>query len=139
MSGIGMMMLGTGGDRVSLPTYGENYFTSSGAGPQQSTYRLTSGGVIETQRTPTGTTVQGSWVTPTSSAANYEVLATLTSGTVTGSATGSWLALNTTRSWSVLQGIIGTNSASLALSIRRIGTTTVLASTAITLEAERFS
>lgn len=54
------------------------------------------------------------WIRPASAASgSYEIRATVNSGTVSsGSATGSWLALSTTRSWST------TTSVNLTIEIR---------------------
>jgi hypothetical protein len=76
------------------------------------------------------------WVTPTSQASNYEVFATLNSGTLSGGTTGSWLSLGTTRDWYVTQTSVGSKVAELSIQIRRIGTTSpVYGPVTINLEA----
>lgn len=89
------------------------------------------------QTVNTTTTTIGDWVTPTNQAANYEVFATLSSGALTSGTTGSWLALTSTRSWTVSRSPAGISEAVVVLQVRKIGTTTVLASGTITLTAER--
>ncbi len=68
---------------------------------------------------------------------SYEVRATLTSGTLDSGTTGSWLGLGTTRTWSISQGIVGVNSATITVEIRNAATATVVDTAYITIEAER--
>jgi len=80
------------------------------------------------------------WCTPTSQASNYEALVTVTSGTLSGgSGTGTWLALSTTRNWYVEEFTPGgSNFCTFTVQIRKIGTTTVLDTATIDLEANLF-
>lgn len=66
--------------------------------------------------------------------ANYEINATLNSGTVTGTF-GSWLNLGTSRSWSLTESIIGTKTGSITVQIRPTGGA-VLATATISFHAE---
>ena len=76
------------------------------------------------------------WCTPTSEASNYEVFATIVSGSLTSGPTGSWVALNFTRQWSVSEDIPGNSQiCTFTVQIRKIGTTTVLDTATITIEA----
>jgi hypothetical protein len=76
------------------------------------------------------------WVTPTSFASDYEVYATLVSGSLTGGTTGAWLSLGTTRDWYVQETAnFGTEAATLSFDVRKIGTTTVLDTWTINIEA----
>ena len=70
-------------------------------------------------------------------AGDYQVRATVTSGSVSGSATGSWLALTSTRAWSVTDNFAGGPSATanITVEIRDTATNTVRASASITLNA----
>lgn len=97
-------------------------------------YRLNSSGIIET-RIQSGYTNIGDWVTPTSQAANYEVFATLNSGSASGPF-GSWVALSSSREWTCAATIGNTNFADIFIEIRRTGTTTVLDSALISLVAD---
>jgi hypothetical protein len=74
------------------------------------------------------------WVKPSASAPAYECFATLNSGAVTGT-TGAWLALTANRIWSVTKTGIGSASAQITVQIRRVGTTTILATAVVTLSA----
>jgi hypothetical protein len=68
-------------------------------------------------------------------AANYEVKATLTSGTFTTGTAGSWLNLATEREWTARQTTVGTKTTTATFEIRKVGTTTILATATITLTA----
>jgi len=72
----------------------------------------------------------GNWISPVSAAGNaYEIRMTVNSGsTPTGSATASWLALGTTRTWSLSQAVVGTTTANVTVEIRKASTGTVLSS-----------
>ena len=77
------------------------------------------------------------WCVPAAEAGNYEIYATLTSGSVSGgsSAFNTWLALSTNRAWQVSTSS-GIASAIINVGIRRSGSTTILASADIELYAE---
>jgi hypothetical protein len=70
----------------------------------------------------------GNWITPLAAAgSNYEIRMTVNSGsTPTGSATGLWLSLGTTRTWTISQAGIGTNASNVTIEIRRASTGEVL-------------
>lgn len=64
----------------------------------------------------------------------YEVRATLQSGTTPSGTLGSWLALSSSRAWTLTRTSQGTNTAELLVEIRATSGT-VLASAVITLQA----
>lgn len=66
---------------------------------------------------------------------NYEVEATLNSGTVSGTF-GSWLNLGSPQSWSLTESSIGTKLGSVTLQIRPAGGGTVLATATFSFHAE---
>lgn len=70
--------------------------------------------------------------------ANYEVRATLVSGTLTSGTTGSWLGCATTRTWTKTNGASNnsTVTAALTIEIRRASDGIVLDSATVTLSAE---
>lgn len=85
--------------------------------------------------------IDGAWVTPATSAPNWEVRATVLSGdTPTGSAVGSWLSLTSDRTWTVTASLEGsTVTSTIQLEFRRISDLVVDAnSPTFTLTAERF-
>ena len=81
------------------------------------------------------------WVTPTSVASDYEVYATIISGSLSigSAATGSWVAVSTNPEWVRLRPTIGLSTAILSIDVRKIGTTTVLDTWSVTLNAQRNS
>lgn len=77
------------------------------------------------------------WVTPTSAASNYEVFATVTSGSLTSGTTGSWVAVSSNPTWTRNRTSVGLVTAIMSMQIREIGTTTVLDTWTVQLDAER--
>jgi hypothetical protein len=78
------------------------------------------------------------WVTPTSAGGNYEILATIVSGSVSSGTIGSWVATSGTPLWVRSQPTVGTSIVELSMQVRATGTGTVLDTWSVTLEAERF-
>lgn len=64
---------------------------------------------------------------------SYQVRATLISGTLSSGTTGSWLTLNTTRTWSVTTGTF--KSATLTIEVRRISDGVICDTATVTLTA----
>lgn len=79
----------------------------------------------------------GDWISPKGLAgANYEIRATLTSGTVGGEAVdGTWLSLGTTRNWQNAQTSVGTTTGEIDVDIRRASDGAILASAHYLIEA----
>jgi hypothetical protein len=76
------------------------------------------------------------WCTPTSQGGNYEVYASEVVGPVTGTV-NAWVATSGNPSWSVsISGSGNSAYGELAFSVRRTGTTTVLDTWTVTLNAE---
>lgn len=126
---------GTSNVVVALSNQNVSVFTGGGTNANVG-YRLTSAGQVDTREQSTYTNV-GQWCTPTSQAGNYEVLITVTSGvTPTGSPVGSWAALSTSREWGVTATIGNNEFSQFTVQIRKIGTSTVLATATIFLEAD---
>lgn len=67
--------------------------------------------------------------------ANYEIFATLNSGTLNLGTTGSWLNLGTTRTWRVQRSTVGSAVANITLQIRPVGGS-VVATATIALEVD---
>lgn len=134
---IGLLMAALGAPRILLSNATP---LSSVIDPTDATaqYELTNGGDIRLTVSNNTVSDTGDWMSPkvAALATNYEVFATLNSGTLTAGTTGSWLGLETTRTWTRNRTSVGSNTAELALEIRRKGTTTVLASCTVTLTAE---
>lgn len=154
-AGGGLVPAGTTGTNGAVPSFGtisvskfygtsnvvislsnHSIFDFTGGGRAATTgYRLTSGGQAEGLTNTTWSNFE-QWCTPTSAASNYEVLATVTIGSLSSGTAGSWLPLSSTQTWTRTASI-GTNEVcEFTVQIRKVGTTTVLASATITLEAD---
>jgi len=139
MTGAVISLLGIGGGGASAVTitvdpayiYGVNI-----GGTADAQYQLgTGGGAFEIVNSGMASLLYN-WCVPASETANYEVYASLVSGSLSAgsSATDTWLAMTSTRTW-----LVSTTTllyATLNIGIRRIGTTTILASADIELAAE---
>lgn len=80
----------------------------------------------------------GDWMSPKlgEPASNYEIMATVTSGALSGgSPTGTWLLLNTSRNWYVQETGAGTRTVTLSIQIRRAADQVVLSTVSYTLDA----
>ena len=133
-----LAMVGTiGGIRVNIGdlTISES-IVGNGA---TATYTLTNAGAITSATSLGGTVAQGSWINPPSAAgAAYEVFVTNSGDALSSGTESTWLALNTTQSWSVTKaGIIGTTQPILNVQIRRASDLVVLDTATITLSATK--
>ena len=68
-------------------------------------------------------TVEGSWVTPPNTASDWEIRATLSSGTTPSGTLDTWEALTTSRVWSLSRSFPGTEESELVFEFRRVGDT----------------
>ena len=101
-------------------------------------YYLTAGGLVQSSTDPNGINpvTWETWCNPTTAAPNYEALITVTSGSLDGGTTGSYVALSSTRSWYIIEDASGNSKiCTFTVQIRAIGTTTVLATASIDLSA----
>ena len=135
-SGLGFINAATAKIQLSSPVY----VTSAWAGFSQASavYQLNSNGYVYTGNyTTTQTFVQQEqWCTPASAASGYEVFATLNTGTLSSGTTGSWVPLSGTQSWRVTVPFNTAQTTNIAVQIRKVGTTTVLASSSVQLYAD---
>lgn len=134
MSGIHAMLIGAGGDRVDVQ--GATVYAGSGS-ISTAEYQLRDTGIERSVNNSSVTDI-GNYVEPVANAGQYEARLTVSTGTFAGAATGSWLALTTTRIWSVTQSVVGTNYATGTIEIRRTGSTTTIDSATVDLTAEVF-
>lgn len=130
---IQQLMLGAAGDIISLTGTTVTHDVVDPANAHTA-YELQSDGDISKEE-GAATTDTGDWINPKVNMASYEVFATLNSGSLTSGTTGAWLALSTTRTWTLDQTIIGSGAAQITLQIRRIGDTPILASAVINFAA----
>lgn len=112
--------------------------TAAGVPAQSAGYRINTNGFVYQVVNGVDTSL-GQWVTPSSAGGNYEVFATLVSGTLSSGTTGSWVATSGTPLWTRVAAISGTiNTVELVMDVRATGTGTILDTWSVTLEAERF-
>lgn len=99
-------------------------------------YELTSGGDIRGTTADNTMSDIGDWIAPKTNMADYEVVATLLSGSLTGTF-GTPLSLGTTRIWQLAQASAGTSTGSMLIEIRRISDSVVMDSATISFDATR--
>lgn len=101
-------------------------------------YKVDADGNLYTQRLVLDSGVYqevvGEWMLG-GAAADYEVRAVVLSGSVSGSATGSWLGCATDREWTRNRAVVGTSTAQIQVEIKLAAGTSILASAVITLKA----
>lgn len=98
------------------------------------TYRVKNDGTCDS--TANNTLDEGTWLLA-GSVGDYEVRATLNSGSLASGTTGSWLSCSTTREWAVTvtSDLGGTQAANLTIEIRDTATSTVRASCTVSITA----
>lgn len=140
MSGIGVLMLGAGGGAGAAVTITMNaasiYAYNTPGGTATAIYQLTNAGAAN-QITNGTTSLLYNWCVPSSQATNYECYATLTYGSLSGlsSALDTWLPLSSNQSWRTVSNS-GVFDAIINVGIRRAGTSTIIASADIYLNAD---
>lgn len=137
----GALALRTGiltGGNSSPVALGNGFVYSAGAGTRTAAVRLNSDGNLYVGDQGVFSLARAWRFSGASS--DYDVFATINSGTVTGT-TGSWVNLGTTRDWSVTDTTLnGVDvSAQITLQIRSASTLVVLASGVWDLTADRQS
>ena len=79
----------------------------------------------------------GNWVSPVGSASQWEIRATVTAGaTPTGASVGAWLALSSSRTWTLTRTATGVISSTLTFEFRPIGGATAATVTGNSIEVE---
>lgn len=130
----GMISSSAGGGNVTLnaATVSEN-----GTAVQTTSYRISSDGFVYHGDNGAYTSRYRWTAEPVT---NYEARVTLVSGdSPSGSTVGSWLALSTTRTWSIVASIANDGSvfSTLSVEIRDATSLAVVATATITIIAER--
>jgi hypothetical protein len=126
---------GKGGATVN---FNDAVVVAAGVPAQSAGYRINTNGFVYQVVNGVDTSL-GQWVTPSSAGGNYEVFATLVSGTLSSGTTGSWVATSGTPLWTRVAAISGTlNIVELVMDVRATGTGTILDTWSVQLEAERF-
>jgi len=111
-------------------------FSTTFIGTATARYNVKSDGTIFGTSGNNTTSQLGTWLT-FGTASNYEVRATVVSGTLSSGTTGSWLDLASDREWTVAQVTVGINTAVITVEIRNASTLVVVDSATIEIEAER--
>ena len=138
MSGAVLSLLGTGGAGAAVTiTLSTQFLYALSTGTASAAFRLNTNGNAEYSENGGAYSVLEAWCVPAAQAVNYECYASLVSGLATGTF-DTWLALSSSRTWSVTQATIGVSDAVINIGIRRAGDATILASADIYLTAERF-
>lgn len=130
-----MAGMGSGAPRVNFVDQSVSAINTGAAAT--ASYTVNSSGT-DSQTVNGVTSTLSTWVTPTSAGGNYEIRATLSSGSLNSGTVGSWLPTSGNPSWGVRAALSGNFSfANLAMEVREVSTITVLDSWAVSLEAER--
>lgn len=103
-------------------------------GTAVSGYRLNTSGIAEELRGTSYSTLE-TWLTA-GSASGYEARVTILSGTLSSGTSGSWLALSSSREWSVSQASLGQNICEFTVEIRNATTLVVAASATVQITAD---
>lgn len=122
---------GSGGGGLGTISISDETVTDDDTSPASASafYELQSDGNLLT------TTGSGSWLIGSTSGFLYECRATLTSGTLSSGTAGSWLALSSTRRWTVSRASLGSKNCTFTLEIGLAGANTALDTASITLSA----
>lgn len=127
MSGIHMALLGAAGDRVRVTDQAIQALSSTTA---TAVYRVASDGKVYSVVNGGAARELEQWCTPTTSAGNYEARATVTAGALTSGTTGSWVALTSTRDWTLQETVSGTAAlCTFTIELRPIGGATIASAT----------
>jgi len=125
------------GKSATTVNFIDAYVTASGSSGVSAGYRVDVNGV-DYQVVNGTSTALSQWATPTSIGGNYEIFATVISGSVSSGTTGSWVATSGSPLWTRAAATFGTFIVELSMQVRATGTGTVLDTWTVTLEAERF-
>ena len=130
MAGVLSLMVGSsGGPRVNLQGL-DSTDNETDPADASASYSLTSAGLEDV--VPGGS---GTWLL-SGSASDYEVRATVVSGSVTSGTLNTWLGLGTTRTWTRTRTTVGSSAVTLQIEIRLAATGTVIATAQTTLTAQ---
>ena len=125
-----------GARRVSLPATDSVEHIVSGSATATTGWQLTAVGAIQKKTGAGAYSTTRAWLAPVYGVGEFEVRATIVSGSVSSGTTGSWLALSSTRTWErTATGGAGASTVVLTIEIRRASTGTVVATCTLTLTA----
>lgn len=141
MSGIQMALLGAVGEPTPVIFLTDPIavsFLSGGLAPAIVGYRVANDSYVYTgdgNTTLTYTQFE-QWDSIPATVGNYEIYASLSSGSTPTGTLNTWLNLGTTRSWTLSASTGNYATCQLAIQIRDTATSTVRATTTLTLEAD---
>jgi hypothetical protein len=130
--GIIQMLIASGGLQVALEAHTVSRIVVDPADAYAG-LRLNSSGIIEERKA--SYTAFETWLL-SGAASDYEVRATLNTGSLTSGTTGTWLSCGTSREWLCSSTVIGISQATLTIEIRRVSDSLILESAAVSLYAE---
>lgn len=104
-------------------------------GTSSAGYELNADGIAYEGVNGSYSAISGEWLLA-GSASDFEVRATLNSGTTPSGTLGSWVALSTTRTWELSAPSGQVRSCELTVEIRRASDSTVVATATITIDAD---
>jgi hypothetical protein len=131
------LLASTDGITITLATPVSVSYSSGGILSAVAGYSVRSDSFVYQAANAIGTYSQfEQWASIGATPANYDVRATLNSGTTpAGSAVGSWLQLNADRTWSLTSSPGNTQTCDLTIEIRPTGGGSTLATASVTLTA----
>jgi hypothetical protein len=135
----GMMCAITGSSANAVVNFvDQTIYAFALSGTAVAAYQVNSNG-SDYQTVNASTTVLTQWVTPAYVGGNYEVYATLTSGTLSSGTVLTWLPTSGNPTWQRVAAGASPNYqfANLTMQVRAVGTTTVLDTWNISLTAEK--
>ena len=139
MSGIQMALLGSGGaPKIQLTTPITVAYASGGFLSATTGYRVANDAFIYTGTgsvSPSYSQFE-QWDSVPSTVGNYEVRATLNSGTTPTGTLNTWLNLGTTQTWTLTAPTGNFRTCNLTIEIRDTATSTVQATAILTLESD---
>ena len=104
--------------------------TQTSPTPATASWQMASGGGVS------GTDLGGYTWLNIGTAGDYEVRATLLSGSLTTGATGIWQVLSTTRTWTRKRSGVGNSICTVKIEVRAVATGLIAATATINLDAE---
>lgn len=132
MSGA-LIASATGGPTFALANVNVNANSATPA-HASAVYSLESDGDVQRFINGAGTDL-GDWIIPKFGMSSYECRMDTISGSLTSGTVGTWLALSSTRNWQNLTSAVEARLFTGTISIRRAGTSLVLASATIQVNA----
>ena len=129
---FGMALRGSrGGGGLGTLAVGNVVGDTTATSPSSATCRYT----LESDGDSNEGGLAGKWLIGSTSGSLYEAKVTVTSGSLSAGTTGSWLALSSNRTWSVIRSSLGTSTCTFTIEVGLAGTSTALDSATVTLTA----